>query len=166
MERKWSSFRLKQSPFIRDSNSTNSLRRPKQSTIMRIFANSLKPNNSTDFLKALTDEKIDSLLEKMMNDTDVKEAGREQIRKMPRLQKEMMLLPWMAKSGGSHSTSDAHKAKAHLKQWRHWEPAVRKKEFQAWDLNHLPNPSTTNPAIKLAPEPSFKFKSFNPLLQL
>ena len=158
MERKWSSFRLKQSPFMRDSTSTNSLRRPKQSTIMRIFANSLKPSNSTDFLKALTDEKIDSLLEKMMNDTDVKEAGREQIRKMPRLQKEMMLLPWMAKSGGSHSTSDAHKAKAHLKQWRHWEPAVRKKEFQAWDLNHQPNPSTTNPVIKLAPEPSLSLK--------
>merc|ERR1719423_99742 len=91
----------------------------------------MSKEHSTDFLKALTDEKIDSLLEKMMNDTDVKEAGREQIRKMPRLQKEMMLLPWMAKSGGSHSTSDAHKAKAHLKQWRHWEPAVRKKEFQA-----------------------------------
>ena len=105
---------------------------------MQIFANSLKLNNSTDFLKALTDEKIDSLLEKMMNDTDVKEAGREQIRKMPRLQKEMMLLPWMAKSGGSHSTSDAHKAKAHLKQWRRWKPAVRKKEFQARDSNLQP----------------------------
>ena len=94
----------------------------------------MKLKKSTDFLKALTDEKIDSLLDKMMNDTDVKDAGREQIRKMPRLQKEMMLLPWMAKSGGSHSTSDAHKAKAHLKQWRHWEPAVRKKEFQVMDL--------------------------------
>ena len=112
---------------------------------MRIFANSLKSSNSTDFLKALTDEKIDSLLEKMMNDTDVKEAGREQIRKMPRLQKEMMLLPWMAKSGGSHSTSDAHKAKAHLKQWRHWEPAVRKKEFQARDSNLLN--STLEPSV-------------------
>merc|ERR1719423_216505 len=56
----------------------------------------MSKEHSTDFLKALTDEKIDSLLE------------------------EMMLLPWMAKSGGSHSTSDAHKAKAHLKQWRHW----------------------------------------------
>ena len=117
MERKWSSFR-----------------RPKQNSIIRTFSNSMKLKKSTDFLKALTDEKIDSLLDKMMNDTDVKDAGREQIRKMPRLQKEMMLLPWMAKSGGSHSTSDAHKAKAHLKQWRHWEPAVRKKEFQVMDL--------------------------------
>ena len=117
MERKWSSFE-----------------RPKQNSIIRTFSNSMKLKKSTDFLKALTDEKIDSLLDKMMNDTDVKDAGREQIRKMPRLQKEMMLLPWMAKSGGSHSTSDAHKAKAHLKQWRHWEPAVRKKEFQVMDL--------------------------------
>ena len=120
MERKWSSFK-----------------RPKQNPIMRTFSISMKPKKSTDFLKALTDEKIDSLLDKMMNDTDVKDAGREQIRKMPRLQKEMMLLPWMAKSGGSHSTSDAHKAKAHLKQWRHWDPAVRKKEFQAMDLIDL-----------------------------
>ena len=78
----------------------------------------LKPNKSTDFLKALTDEKIDSLLDKMMNDTDVKDAGREQIRKMPRLQKEMMLLPWMAKSGGSHSTSGTNRFKPVCRSFR------------------------------------------------
>ena len=54
---------------------------------MRTFSISMKPKNSTDFLKALTDEKIDSLLDKMMNDTDVKDAGREQIRKMPKFLK-------------------------------------------------------------------------------
>ena len=56
-------------------------------------------------LRALTEERLDHLLESMMNDTDVKGAGREQIRKMPREHKEMMLLPWMTKKGAAHSST-------------------------------------------------------------
>ena len=56
-------------------------------------------------LKAMNDDALNRLLESMMNDTDVKGEGREQIKKMPREHKEMMLLPWMAKKGGSSQST-------------------------------------------------------------
>ena len=56
-------------------------------------------------LKAMNDEALNRLLESMMNDTDVKGEGREQIKNMPRQHKEMMLLPWMAKKGGSSQST-------------------------------------------------------------
>ena len=56
-------------------------------------------------LKAMNDEALNRLLESMMNDTDVNGEGREQVKKMPREHKEMMLLPWMAKKGGSSQST-------------------------------------------------------------
>ena len=61
--------------------------------------------------------------------TIFQEAGKAQIRKMPRAQKESILQPWMEKShSGTSTRNDGLNVLNELSQWRTWSAQTRRQE--------------------------------------
>jgi len=81
------------------------------------FGGNMTMDQTKQFCQAITDKKLDELLEKMMNDTDIKEASRGPIRKGPRPIKEQMVVMWMFNSNKALA-SDSRNHSQDLLSWR------------------------------------------------